>query len=304
LVNWRAAVTSAAFVGVLSGQARPVQPPNAGFEFEAASLRPAAPVVGEFAAGPFGGPGTADPTRIPGINLTLKALLMRAYQVRYEQISGPAWIESARYDLLATIRSGATPEQVNEMLKNLLLERFKLGFHHEARIFPVYELVQTKNQKKRTKLREALAGANSPGANAPRPSDNKGFPEIPAERATGLWQDINLAGRVRVTGRNQPISELIRAIGNQARPVVDKTPLTGRYDFVLEYAEVAGAIGMMGMPMPARPPIAPAPVDAETDPPPLLITAIEEQLGLKLKPAKGALDVIVIDQAQRVPVQD
>jgi len=110
-------------------------------------LRPAAPVVGEFAAGPFGGPETDDPTRIRGINLTLKALLMRAHQVRYEQISGPAWIESARYDLLATVRSGATPEQVNEMLKNLLLERFQLAFHHETRDFPVYELVQKKKNE-------------------------------------------------------------------------------------------------------------------------------------------------------------
>ena len=273
-------------------------------EFEAASLRPAAPVVGNFAAGPFGGPGSGDPTRIRGINLTLKALLMRAYEVRYEQISGPAWIESAPYDLTATVRSGATREQVNEMLKNLLLERFKLVLHHEIRSFPVYELVQTKN---RTKLREASAGANTAGTNTPAPSNKKGFPEIPAERTTGLWQDLNPAGRVRVSGRNQPISELIRAIGNQAgRPVVDKTALAGSYDFVLEYANVVGAIGMTGMPMPSPAQIAMGPMDDETeaDPPPPLTAAIEEQLGLKLKPAKGALDVIVIDQAQRVPVQD
>jgi len=113
---------------------------------------------------------------------------MRAHQVRYEQISGPAWIESARYDLVATVRPGATREQVNEMLKNLLLERFKLALHHEIRNFPVYELVQTKN---RTKLREASAGANTAGTNTPPPSNKKGFPEIPSEQTTGLWQDLN-----------------------------------------------------------------------------------------------------------------
>ena len=85
-----------------------------------------------------------------------------------------------------------------------------------------------------------------------------------------------------------------------AGPTVDKTALTGRYDFVLEYAEVAGTVGMIGIPSP----IALASPDAETDPAPPLTTAIEEQLGLKLKPAKGALDVIVIDQAQRMPIQD
>lgn len=301
MLNWKTAVSSAVFAGVLLGQARPAQPANARLVFEAASLRPAEPQVGEFAAGPFGGPGSADPTRIRGINLTLKALLMRAYQVRYEQISGPAWIESARYDLLAAVRPGATSEQINEMIKNLLLERFKLVFHHETRNLPVLELVRTRN---RTKLRESSVAANSTRTNTPVPSENNGFPEIPAERTTGLWQMLD-AGRVRVVGRNQPISELIRAIGNQAgRPVVDKTMLAGRYDFVLEYAVVPGAIGAMGMPMPAPPPVALAPNDAETDQPPLLTTAIEEQLGLKLKPAKGALDVIVIDQAQRMPIQD
>jgi uncharacterized protein (TIGR03435 family) len=188
------------------------------------------------------------------------------------------------------------------MLKNLLLERFQLAFHHETRDFPVYELMQT---KKRTKLREASSGANTARANTRTPTSGKGFPEIPAERTTGLWQDLNRAGRVRVTGRNEPVSELIRAIGNQAgRPVVDKTALAGRYDFVLEYEVVPGAIGAMGMPMPRLPPIALAPLEAETDPALPLTTAIEEQLGLKLKPAKGALDVIVIDQAQRMPIQD
>jgi uncharacterized protein (TIGR03435 family) len=304
LIDWKAAACSVIFAVMLSGQARPAQPANAGPEFEAASLRPAAPVVGEFAAGPFGGPGSGDPTRIRGINLTLKALLMRAYQVRYEQISGPAWIETERYDLMATVRSGATREQVNEMLRNLLLERFKLALHHETRDLPVYELVQT---NKRTMLKEASAVANTAETSMPTPGNKKGFPEIPAERTTGLWQDLNPAGRVRVVGRNQPVSELIRAIGNQAgRPVVDKTALAGRYDFVLEYAVVVGAIGAMGMPMPAPPPIALASMgtETETDPPPPLTTAIEEQLGLKLKPAKGALDVIVIDQAQRTPLQD
>jgi uncharacterized protein (TIGR03435 family) len=188
------------------------------------------------------------------------------------------------------------------MLKNLLLERFKLVLHHEIRDRSVYELVQLKN---RTKLREATAGAST--ANAPTPGNKKGFPDIQAEQTTGLWQDLNPAGHVRVVGRSQPVSELIRAIGNQAgRPVVDKTGLTGRYDFVLEYAVVGGSIGAMGMPMPAPPPIALAAMDGETetDPPPPLTAAIEEQLGLKLKPAKGALDVIVIDQAQRTPIQD
>jgi uncharacterized protein (TIGR03435 family) len=116
-LDWRAAASSAVFAGVLLGQAPPVQPSKPGFEFEAASIRPAAPQPGIFAAGPFGGPGSNDPSRIRGINLTLKALLMTAYNLRYEQIAGPQWIESAHYDLVATIGPGATREQVKQILR-------------------------------------------------------------------------------------------------------------------------------------------------------------------------------------------
>ncbi len=224
---------------------------------------------------------------------------MRAYGLRYEQISGPEWIQIATYDLLASVGAGATTEQVNEMLRSLITERFRLVFHHATRELPLYELVQTK----RVKLNRA-AGRRAVSA----PDNNKGFPEIPSERTTGLWQGIDPydpTGRVRVTGRNEPVSELVRAIGNQAgRPVVDKTGLVGNYDFVLEYALVPGTIGMLGMPMPGPPPnLAPANNQAD-DPPPDLTTAIEEQLGLKLKPAKGPLDVMVIDRAERVPIEN
>jgi uncharacterized protein (TIGR03435 family) len=268
-------------------------------EFEAASIRPAAPQPGTFAAGPFGGPGSDDPGRIRGINLTLKALLMRAYNLRYEQIAGPPWIESAHYDLLATVGPGVTREQVDWMLQNLLTERFKLVFHHQTRELPVYELVQA---KRRTKLK-ASSPESSLSVGKPRPGD--GFLDFGGERTTGLWSGINPGGRVRVVGRNQPMPELIRELGNQAgRPIVDGTGLNGKYNFVLEYALVPGAIGPLGMPEPPPPAFSLAPYEPETEPPPPLIVALDEQLGLKLKPKKAPLDVLVIDRAEKMPVID
>jgi uncharacterized protein (TIGR03435 family) len=297
-IVWRRVVSSAVFAGVMSGQAPPVQPANTGSEFEAASIRPAEPQPGMFAAGPFGGPGSNDPSRIRGINLTLKALLMRAYNLRYEQIAGPQWIESAQYDLVATVRTDATREQVNLMLQNLLTERFRLILHHETRDLPVYELVQA---KRRTKLKES-SPESSLSVGKPRPGD--GFMDFGGDRTTGLWSGINPGGRVRVVGRNQPMSELIRELGNQAgRPIIDGTGLHGKYNFVLEYALVPGAIGPLGMPMPPPPTFSPvAPYAPETEPPPPLIVALSEQLGLSLKPKKAPLDVLVIDEAQRIPI--
>jgi uncharacterized protein (TIGR03435 family) len=298
-VDWRGAVSSAVFASVLLGQAPPVERANAGFEFEAASIRPAAPQPGTFAAGPFGGPGSNDPSRIRGINLTLKALLMRAYNLRYEQIAGPQWIESDHYDLVATVGPGATREQVNRMLQNLLTERFKLIFHHETRDLPVYELVQA---KRRSKLKES-SPESSLSVGKPRRGD--GFLDVGGDRTTGLWSGINPGGRVRVVGRNQPMLELIRELGNQAgRPIVDGTGLHGKYNFVLEYALVPGAIGPLGMPMPRPPTFSLAPYEPETEPPPPLIVALDEQLGLKLNPKKAPLDVLVIDEAQRTPILD
>ena len=261
-------------------------------------MRPVASVEGEFAAGPLGGPGSSDPERIRGIHLTLKALPMRAYQVRYEQSSGPAWLESARFDLAATVRPGATREQVNEMLRNLLVERFQLVLHHEMRELAVYELVRA---KKRVNLREASADGGAAKTNIAPPSKRMGFPEIPAERTIGLWQDLNPAGIIPVTGRNQPVAELIRAIGNQAgRPVVDKTGLAGRYDFILEYANVGGQLEPWECRCPHRRQPHWLRLDDGREPALPLVTEIQEQLGLKLKAAKGAVDVIVIDQAVRV----
>lgn len=166
---------------------------------------------------------------------------MSAYNLRYEQIAGPQWIESARYDLLATVRPGANREQVNRMLQNLVTERFKLVFHHEARALPVYELVHA---KRASKLKES-APESSLSVGKPRPGD--GFMDFGGDRITGLWSGFNHGGRVRVVGRNQPISELIRDLGNQAgRPIVDGTGLHGNYNFVLEYALEPGTVGPWG----------------------------------------------------------
>ena len=223
---------------------------------------------------------------------------MRGYNLRYEQVAGPPWIESARYDLLAAVRPGATREQVDRMLQNLLTERFKLVFHHEARELPVYELVQA---KRAAKLKES-SPESSLSVGKPRPGD--GFMDFGGDRITGLWSGINPGGRVRVVGRNQPISELIRDLGNQAgRPIVDGTGLHGKYNFVLEYALMPGTIGPLGMPMPPPPTFSPfASFEPETEPPPPLIVALSEQLGLKLKPKKAPVDVLVIDEAQQMPI--
>src|SRR5580658_1670459 len=92
-------------------------------QFEVASVKPVAPVSldGPYVPGILrGGPGTADPGRITYGRAGLRGLLTLAYGVQRYQVIGPEWLDSERFDITATIRPGATKEEVNAMLRKLL----------------------------------------------------------------------------------------------------------------------------------------------------------------------------------------
>src|SRR5271154_7259431 len=95
-----------------------------------------------------GGPGTADPERLTYTNIALKTILLRAYGVLNYRLSGPDWLNSARFNIVAKVPPGATKEQLTLMLQNLVVERFNLTFHHETKETLVYELTAGKNGPK------------------------------------------------------------------------------------------------------------------------------------------------------------
>src|SRR5579862_8583026 len=131
-------------------------------EFEVATVKPFPLDPNGWVVRTEGGPGTSDPNRIRYLHPTLKSLLATAYGVENFMISGHDRLDE-RWIIEATIRPGATKEQVNQMLQNLLLDRFKLTFHRETRTGPVYELTVV---EKGPKLREFVG-------NAPAPADGK-----------------------------------------------------------------------------------------------------------------------------------
>lgn len=119
-------------------------------EFEVASVRPSAP-PGQGVAltvGCKGGPGTGDPTHLVCSNMSATLLFIRAYGITNVQLAGPEWLLATRFDLNANLPPAATREQVMEMLRNLLAERFHLEVHHEARETLQFELVVAKNGPK------------------------------------------------------------------------------------------------------------------------------------------------------------
>src|ERR1700680_3358545 len=94
-------------------------------------------------------------------NVNLKEILGQAYQIQQYQIAGgPDWRDSERFDIAGVIPAGATRDRVPLMLQSLLLDRFKLALHHEAKELPVYTLILGKNGSK-LKPVESATGISS-----------------------------------------------------------------------------------------------------------------------------------------------
>jgi uncharacterized protein (TIGR03435 family) len=198
---------------------------------------------------------------------TLKLLIAAAYDLNPRTISGgPGWIESDHYDILAVTPGEIRPshDEQMSMLRNLLSDRFKLTFHREQKVFSIYELTVVKNGPK---LKPSTAAPDDP----------------PALISTVYPQ------RIVMPARNATMSDLARLMQRAIldRPVVDKTGLSGRYDFDLEWAPDETQFG-------GEVPVAPA--DAPSPP---LFSAIQQQLGLRLEATRGPVAALVVDKAER-----
>lgn len=245
--------------------------------FEVASIKPANP----------DSPGTSIQF-MPGGGLKMTGIPLRgmitfAYDVRDFQISGgPGWVGTQRFDVMARAERTAASDspddlakmtddqrktardQVSERLRALLADRFQLAVHKETKEQPIYALVVSKNGEKLQEVKE-------PG---PR-------------------QGMSM-NRGRLQGFAAPMEMLGNILSNtMGRPVIDKTGLSGKYDFVLEWTPEAGADARAqgfgdGISEPA-----PAPGG------PTIFTALQEQLGLRLEAQKGPVQNIVIDRVEK-----
>jgi uncharacterized protein (TIGR03435 family) len=271
--------------------------------FEAASVKPAdpksAPVnrSANAQATLSGGPGTADPGRISYANVTLQSVLITAYgvdckvQEDCDQIVGPAWLRSERFDIDAKIPAGATNEQFRVMLQNLLAERFHMNVHHETRDLPGYELTLKGKAKLTPSPPEELGTGDQTGPlvkfGAPGEYGKLLRPGFLIFPYKGTRATANHA-----MGREQTIADIIRVLSQLTTShIVDKTGLTGKYDFTLDW--IPEGVTMIQE--------ADGP---EIAPPHGIPTAIEDQLGLKLVRSKVALDTVVVDSSDKIPTEN
>jgi uncharacterized protein (TIGR03435 family) len=244
--------------------------------FEVASVKPAK--HGNLSS-MDGGPGTKDPGRFRATNMELSFIVMHAYGLSEDQLSRPAWMDRAEFDVVANVPPGTTKEQFRKMLQNLLAERFRMKVHHETRVVPIYELTVAKSGPK---LKAAAQGSGTddfvPGSGL-RQVNRDGFPILPPGRSNFACQ--HLPDGSYCTYRMWTMERLAQRLSSPTqagagRRVVDKTALMGRYDFTLYFSPANGPDG-----------------DA-----PSIEQALQEQLGLKLVPSKASIDVLVIDHAE------
>lgn len=187
----------------------------------------------------------------------VKHLIEMAYRTKdYEIFGGPDWTASGDvlYDIAAKAEGDKPPtmDQARRMLQTLLADRFQLKLHKEPKEISIYALVVNKTGPK---LKQSATNAKF----------DMSLDMGPKSRMSATMSMASLAGQ---------LTNLVTE-----RPVVDKTGLTGLYDFTLEWA----------------------PDDAPTDVTegPSIFTAVQEQLGLKLESTKAPVEVLVIDHVER-----
>jgi uncharacterized protein (TIGR03435 family) len=205
-------------------------------------------------------------------------------------VGAPDWVRSKRYDIAAKVTPEDAPklknlkmEQRGAMMQPLLEQRFGLKYHHESRELPMYALVVAKGGPKVTE--------SKPGEPMPFPNDAKsdGPPRLGNREIIGEGMRMR-PGSIQSRGGNTAF--LVNVLsGILDRTVVDKTGLTGSYDFSLNWTPDESMGNALGGPRGGSPKDD-APPDAGG---PTLFSAVEEQLGLKLQSVKGKVDVIVID---------
>jgi uncharacterized protein (TIGR03435 family) len=292
--------------------------PGAPASFEVTSIKPSNPN----ASGPLGAIPMVLPQgggRFTASNMPLRLLVRMAYGVQdFQVVGGPSWQLSNKFDITANAPEGATtatPDML-PLLKTLLADRFKLKTHIETRDMPIYSMVVARSDGKlgpsmkpstsdcsnaaadAQKRAEAVArgGIGAIASMLPKPGETVKCAMMPA------IDPANPAGGFGLRADGQPLMVITQLLTQvTGRKVQDKTGLTGLYDWELRFDPQVfmALLPQLGINAPG--------LGANDNPPasdnPSLLTALQEQLGLKLDSERGPVEVLVIDSAE-IPQPD
>lgn len=265
--------------------------PNAALTYEAASVKPNKSGVQGSSIRRFPG------GRLQATNMPLRALITFAYQVQgFQLVDDPTWIRNENFDIVAKMEGdpppvmpGTGPDPHMVAMRTLLAERFKLAVRRETREMDIYALVLARPDgklgpalKPTTQDCAAMIAA-ARGGPPPGPPPGPNSPVVCGMRG--------LPGRL-VAGA-MPMSLLASNLSGQVqRIVVDRTGLSGAWDFEITFAPERPLNPPPGVEFPPADPNAPS-----------LFTAMQEQLGLKLQSTKGPVEVLVVERVEQ-PISD
>jgi uncharacterized protein (TIGR03435 family) len=207
-------------------------------------------------------------------DLPLKSIIAEAYSVKDFQISGPGWIDGNTYEVNALVPQGTQKEAIRLMLQTMLEQRLRFKYHREVRDVQVYVLVPAKGDSKLTPV------ADPEEHKAQQKERTVDTPKGPMKGVTS-FQD-----RGRFMAVASSMDEFAQMLRNRAdRPIVNLTNLKGAYDIDLRW-------------LPNEDMTTSTHLDAD------LLKVMERQLGLKLESRKLPYDVIVIDQINKLPIDN
>ncbi len=269
---------------------------TAKLEFEVASIRASAPRIPGQRPVPStrtGGPGTADPGRVSYTNKALSDIIGDAFDVAWNDVSGPDWIAADAYDIVAKVPEGTTKQQAKEMLQNLLADRFRLAFHMQTKVAQGYELTLAPGGSKMKEHSDAQP-QNDPAEKGPFPSLGEGehmARNMPPEHVYVRFADTSVSEFASFLGSSLSAATMVRVSPTMSRGAAphirDKTGLTGSYDFTFDYA---GSVFVRRDDLPS----------AESS----IENSLTKELGLKMVEAKVTVNVLVIDHIERTPAEN
>jgi uncharacterized protein (TIGR03435 family) len=211
--------------------------------------------------------------RLLTMNTTLSNLITLAYEVHPKQlISAPAWMNEDKFDITAkySCEGVPSPSQLRSLVRKLLAGSFKFSLHHDKKELSVYALNKAGSSPK---LVQSAEGPNQP---------------------LGLY--IRGLGRLKVNnGSMQDFASVLQFVVLD-RPVIDRTGLTGRYKFTLDWTPDESQFHALGAAIPH-------PSSSINQPPPLS-AALQQQMGLKLDATIAPIDTIVIDHIEKPITKD
>jgi uncharacterized protein (TIGR03435 family) len=191
-------------------------------------------------------------------NVSLKSCVIWAYRIKDYQLSGPSWLTDERYDIAAKSPDPVPVEQLKEMMQTLLAERFALQFHRQTKELSIYALVAGANGPK---LHKVAAGGDS---------------EMRMKDGSLIFNNTSMP----------QFADHLEIMRRQVdRPVVDRTGLTGVFDFSLKFADTDTDMRT-------------AMVQGDSA---SVFNLIQQQIGLKLEAKKGPVEIIVIDYVNKIP---